>query len=80
MVRTWMLEQSMINMILDNSTLFPVLHDLYLAASLTEQNLSTVINSTESWKVYFIWSSQPDIINNSISPPLPVNCDTRQTV
>ncbi len=35
-------------------TLFPVLHDLYLAASLTEQNLSTVINSTESLKVYFI--------------------------
>ena len=56
-------------LIFNNCTLFPVLHDLYRAASLTEQNLSTVINSTESWKVYLIWSSNPDIINNSISPP-----------
>ena len=39
-------------LIFNNCTLFPVLHDLYLAASLTEQNLSTVINSTESWKVF----------------------------
>ena len=52
-------------LIFNKVTLLPVLHDLYLAASLTEQNLSTVINSTESWKVYFIWSSQADIINNS---------------
>ena len=28
-------------------TLLPVLQDLYLAASLTEQNLSTVISSTD---------------------------------